>query len=224
MSFDEFDETNNPRPEFSEFDAVVEKAISRRGFLSGIVSVGTASFLTNTTLGMSTASAKENRFGFKPVSANTTDDITIPDGFNWHVALEWGDELFDNSVPFDEASRGDAVSQALAMGDNNDGMSLFTKGGRNIFVVNNEYVNRGIIFGNRESGLPETDDDVKKGMMGHGVTVVELAFKAGKWNVVKGGDLNRRITPDTPIVAPNTSRRSLRWRTSPPKQASKDGS
>jgi len=30
-------------------------------------------------------------------------------------------------------------------------------------VVNNEYVNRSIIYGNRKSKLPETPDDVRKG-------------------------------------------------------------
>ncbi len=198
LSFDEFDEVASPRPEFSEFDDVVERAISRRGFLTGVVAVGAASFLTGTALGTGTVQAA-SRFGFTPVDANTLDDITVPDGFNWHVAMKWGDELFDDSIALDEESRGTALSQEKAFGDNNDGMTLFSKGGRNIFVVNNEYVNRGIIFGNRDSGLPETDDDVKKGMMGHGVTVAEIAQTDGKWSIVKGSELNRRITPATAV-------------------------
>lgn len=199
LSFDEFDEVASPRPEYSEFDTVVERAISRRGFLSGVVSVGAATFLTGTALGTGTVSAATQRFGFTPVAANTLDTITVPDGFNWHVAMKWGDELFEDSIPLDNESRGDAASQEKAVGDNNDGMSLFTRDGRNIFVVNNEYVNRGIIFGNRESGLPETTDDVIKGMMGHGVTVAEITQKDGQWEIIKGSELNRRITPNTPI-------------------------
>jgi len=196
LSFDDFDEIANPRPEYSEFDDVVDRAVSRRGFLAGVVSVGTASFLTGTALGTGTASAAGRRFGFTPVAANTLDTITVPQGFNWHVAMKWGDELFENSVAFDEETRGDAASQALAFGDNNDGMALFYKNGRSIFAVNNEYVNRSIIFGNRESGLPETDDDVKKGMMGHGVTICEIAETDGEWSIVRGSEYNRKITPD----------------------------
>jgi len=79
-------------------------------------------------------------------------------------------------------------------------MDLFAKDGRNIFVVNNEYVNRSIIFGNRETGLPETDDDVLKGKMGHGVTAMEVKRGEKGWQVVKGSKYNRRITPDTPIA------------------------
>ena len=198
LSFDDFDEVDNPRPEFSEFDDVVERAISRRGFLSGIVTVGAATFLTGTALGTGTVQAA-NRFGFDPVKANSLDDITVPQGFNWHVAMKWGDELFSDSIALDEESRGDASSQEKAFGDNNDGMSLFSKDGRNIFVVNNEYVNRSIIFGNRDTGLPETDDDVRKGMMGHGVTVAEIAQTNGKWGIVRGSEFNRRITPATRV-------------------------
>ena len=35
MSFDDYDELVNPRPEETEFDAVVASAISRRGLLGG---------------------------------------------------------------------------------------------------------------------------------------------------------------------------------------------
>mgnify|MGYP001066185953 CR=1 FL=1 len=49
LSFDEFDELDNPRPETSDFDIVVEEAISRRGFLGGVLAFGTASFLLGTS-------------------------------------------------------------------------------------------------------------------------------------------------------------------------------
>jgi len=32
LSFDEYDEVINPKPEDSDFDVIVEQAISRRGF------------------------------------------------------------------------------------------------------------------------------------------------------------------------------------------------
>lgn len=200
LSFDEFDEVGSSRPEYPEFDDVVERAISRRGFLSGVVAVGAGTFLTSVAVKPTQALASTDRFGFTPVAANTLDTITVPEGYNWHVALQWGDELYDDSIPFDEETRGDSASQALSFGDNNDGMHLFTKEDRTIIAINNEYVNRSIIFGNRETGLPETDDDVKKGMMGHGVTVAEIVEEDGKWSIVKGSEYNRRVTPAVPIT------------------------
>jgi len=197
LSFDDYDEKHSPRAEYSDFDDVVAEAISRRGFLKGVLSVGAATFVTGVAPdGVSVAHAAE-RFGFKPVAANSLDTITVPKGYTWEVVAKWGDELFDDSIPLDEETRGDAASQALAFGDNNDGMSLFFKDGKHILVVNNEYVNRSIIFGNRENGLPETYDDVKKGMMGHGLTICEIAKTDGKWNLVKGSSINKRITPET---------------------------
>jgi len=197
LSFDEFDEKNSPRPEYSDFDEVVESAISRRGFMKGVLSVGAAAFVTGVAPQGVTVARAADRFGFEPVAANSLDTITVPKGYKWDVVAKWGDELFDNSVPFNEETRGDAVSQELAFGDNNDGMSLFTKDGKHTLVVNNEYVNRSIMFGNRETGLPETDEDVKKGMMGHGLTICEVAKTNGKWDIVKGSPINKRVTPNT---------------------------
>ena len=41
LSFDEFDELKNPRPAVQEFDRVVARAMSRRGFL-GVLAMGSA--------------------------------------------------------------------------------------------------------------------------------------------------------------------------------------
>ena len=188
LSFDEFDEKFHPRPEFADFDDVVERAISRRGFLSGVLTVGAAGFVTSMASNGVTIAKAADRFGFKAVAANSLDAITVPEGYRWKIVAKWGDALFDNSIAFDETTRGDSKSQELSVGDNIDGMDLFAKDGRNVFVVNNEYVNRSIIFGNRESGLPETDDDVLKGKMGHGVTVMEFARGGDGWQIVMGSE------------------------------------
>jgi len=69
-----------------------------------------------------------------------------------------------------------------------------------LLVNNQEYVNRDIANAHRESKLPETDDDVLKGMLAHGVSVVELEQKDGNWGVVKDSPYNRRITPQTAMI------------------------
>lgn len=40
MSADEWDEVNFPRSEHNDFDDVVERALSRRGFLGGVLAFG----------------------------------------------------------------------------------------------------------------------------------------------------------------------------------------
>ena len=56
------------------------------------------------------------------------------------------------------------------------------------------------MFANRESGKPETADDVRKCKVGHGVSVVEIrARPAAHGGIVQDSPYNRRITPDTPM-------------------------
>ena len=169
LSFDEFDEQNSPRAEKTGFDTVVDNAISRRGFLSGVLTFGAGSFVMGTSSLVSTAEASSSRFEFEAVKASTADTISVPEGYEWKMLMKWGDPLWSDSIPFDEKTGGTAASQNRAFGDNNDGMSTFYIDGRHVMAVNNEYTNRAIIYRNRESGRPETEDDVLKGMAAHGV-------------------------------------------------------
>ncbi len=202
LSFDEIDELISPRAEETDFDRVVESALSRRGFLGGVMTFGLGSFLVGTTALTRDARAdghgNTDRFGFKQIAANSEDTITVPEGFEWQQVVTWGDPMFSSTPAFDEATRGTAASQAGAFGDNNDGMAFFTKGGRHVMAINNEYTNRKILWGNNPDGAWVTDDDVEKGMMAHGVSVVEVARgDDGNWQVVIDSDLNRRVTPQT---------------------------
>ena len=199
LSFDEFDEIRSPRPLETEFGALAEKAISRRGFLGAGAAFGAAAFVMGAgTLGPLPAAAA-NRFGFEPVAANGLDTVTVPPGYRWQVVARWGDPMWSRSVEFDQATRGSGESQEFAFGDNVDGMALFRRGGRNVLVVNNEYVNRGIIYGGAGAGEPRNADDVRKGKAGHGVSVVEIELGDGAWSIVVDSPWNRRITADTPM-------------------------
>ncbi len=197
ISFDEFDEINNPGPETTDFEIVVEKAMSRRGFLRGGVAFGAAAFVMGTTALTSKSAQAMSRLGFEQVPANSLDTVTLPKGYSWHIVSTWGQPLWSDSIAFDQATRGTAKSQELSVGDNNDGMAVYQIGETTILASNNEYVNRSIIYGNRESKLPETADDVRKGMAGHGVTVAEIKFDNGNWTIVKDSSYNRRITANT---------------------------
>ena len=206
VSFDEFDEIDNPRVNECEFDAIVDRAMSRRGFLGSTLVMGTAAFVMGTTALTPRSAQAASRFGFDQVAANTLDTITVPEGYSWHMVAKWGEPLWSNAIDFDQTSRGDGASQERAFGDNNDGMALFHHEGRNVLAVNNEYTNRDIIYGNRETKLPENADDVRKGKAAHGVTVVEIAENSGTWSIVKDSPYNRRITADTPMALTGPAR------------------
>lgn len=184
----------------TDFELLAETFLSRRKFLGGATSFGAAAFVLGTgTLVPSRAGANGLWLHFGAVKANTLDTITVPKGFHWHVVASWGDPLWSNGVTFDPVTRGTGASQALAFGDNNDGMSFFTRDGRSLLVVNNEYINRKIIYGNRSDGKPQTADDVRKGKAAHGVSIFEVRHHGGQWKIVRDSPYNRKITADTPI-------------------------
>jgi len=198
VSFDDYDEQINPKPEENDFDRVLEIAMSRRDLLKGVFAYGSVAALGGgATFFSNDATAAPNRFAFDAVAANTLDDITVPQGFNAEVLVRWGDPLWSNGAEFDHNTRGTAESQLSAFGDNIDGMEVYAHQHKHLLVVNNEYTNRKIIWGNRAEGKSETDDDIIKGKMAHGLTVVEIEQQGDSWSIVKDSPYNRRVTPDT---------------------------
>ncbi len=195
MSFDEFDEYINPKPEENDFDRIVDRALSRRDLLKGVVAFGGVAAFGNTLM-PTEAIAADSRFAFDAIAVSTADGISVPAGYSAQVVAKWGDPLWSDAPDFDHVTRGTGASQAKAFGDNNDGMEVYPHGDKFILIVNNEYCNRGVIWGNREEGKYANDDDILKGMNAHGLTVVEIEQEYGAWSIVKDSPYNRRVTPD----------------------------
>lgn len=192
---------NNNDSATTDFDHLATLAISRRDFLSTCVGLGAGAFVMGVTSSypMSALARTSGKLSFEAVAANSLDTVTVPHGYSWHIVASWGDPLWSKGEAFDASTRGTGVSQELALGDNNDGMALFTEHGKYILAVNNEYVNKAIFHGNRASKKAETADDVRKSKAGHGLTVMEVAQKNGQWSIVKDSPYNRRITVDSPM-------------------------
>lgn len=222
VDFDTFDDLNHPREESSDFSQIVDEALARRQFMKLSLNVGLGSFLAgcsslssvnstshknadamaSSVQGQSSVNAVST---FSQVKASTADTVIVPEEFDWDVVVKWGDPLWSDGQELDEENRGTSATQKLAFGDNNDGMALFKFDDTYLLVVNNEYTNRSIIYGNRKTKLPENEDDVLKGMYAHGVSIMEVKqTTAGRWYVVKDSQYNRRITAQTPmeIVGP----------------------
>ncbi|MCY4450873.1 MAG: PhoX family phosphatase [Immundisolibacterales bacterium] len=201
LSCEEFDEIHHPRPMETDFGRLVEREISRRGFLGAGIAFGASAFVVGAGgLRPSTARAAGHGFGFEAIPANTLDTVTVPSGYNWHVVAKWGEPMWSNGAEFDHMTRGTGESQELSFGDNNDGMSLYNDGeGRSVLAVNNEYTNLKIMYGGSGSGAPQNADDVRKGKAAHGVSVVEIAENDGKWSIVVDSPYNRKFTADAPM-------------------------
>ena len=198
LSFDEQDEVLDPRSQDTDFDRLLDTIVSRRTLLKRTFVFGSVATIGGRLI-QQPLSAATDRFAFDSVDANSDDEITLPPGYSVQVVVRWGDPLWSAGVEFDETTRGTAQSQSLAFGDNTDGMEVFSYNGHTLLVANNEYTNRRIIWGNRENQAFESDDDVRKGLLAHGLSVVELDSSDGHWQVVKDSPYNRRITPETPM-------------------------
>lgn len=203
MSFDAFDEARDPRPEVQDFDRVVEAALSRRGFLRGVLAFGSAATAMGLGTLMGTTAAQAQgaaRFAFKPIAIATDFDVHVPEGYSWQVVAKWGQPLFSGVTDFDATTGTSPEAQARAFGENTDGMEMFNIAGRQVICVNHEYANVETNLPGRKDGLPQSADDVLLLQRAQGVSVMEVAEGPGGWAVVIDSPMNRRIDHTTPMA------------------------
>ncbi|MFO7806725.1 MAG: PhoX family phosphatase [Paracoccaceae bacterium] len=202
MSADDWDELNFPRPKDQDFDRVVERAVSRRGFLSGVLAFGSGAAVMGTAfLKGTTAHAQQaSRFAFTPIPTATDGTVHVPEGYSWQTVVRWGDPLFSEAEgDFDQENGGSVEMSDKVFGENTDGMEMFLIGDRQVIAVNSEYTNRPSNLPQAEEGVPRDADDVLKLQNLQGVTVMELSEGENGWEVVVDSPFNRRITHNTPM-------------------------
>jgi len=203
ISADEWDEMNFPRPEVQEFDRVVDRALSRRGFLGGVVAFGSGAAVMGTSFlkGTTAMAQQTTRFAFDQIAAQTDGTVHVPEGYDWDVLVRWGDPLFSDAVDAWDPEAGVSVAMSdRVFGENTDGMELFNVDGREILVVNSEYTNRATNLPHTEDGTPGGLDDVRILQNLQGVNVLEIAQGDNGWEVVVDSPYNRRITHLTPMT------------------------
>ncbi|KQI68251.1 transcriptional initiation protein Tat [Loktanella sp. 3ANDIMAR09] len=202
LSFDDEDELKFPRDEVQDFDRVVERAISRRGFLGGVLAFGSGAAVMGTGLlnGTSAMAQQASRFAFEQLAPQTDGTVHVPAGYKWDVLVRWGDALFSDAPAFDPATGIPTEGSDRVFGENTDGMELFHKGDTELLVVNSEYVNGGINLPAEQEGQPVSADDVIRLQNFQGVTVMEVAEGDDGWQVVVDSPYNRRIHHRTPMM------------------------
>ncbi|SPH17139.1 hypothetical protein DEA8626_00654 [Defluviimonas aquaemixtae] len=203
LTWDEFDEHRDPRPAESEFDKVVERAISRRGFMGGVLAFGSGAAVFGSGLlgSAGKALAGSTAFPFEPIGIATDFDVHVPSGYAWKTVVRWGDPLFSDAEGAYSPDTG--VSPAISdmvFGENTDGMSLFEVDGRELIAVNSEYVNPKINLPAASEGMPQSAEEVMLLKNLQGVTVMEVADKGDGYEVVIDSPYNRRITHETQMT------------------------
>ncbi|MBY6160977.1 PhoX family phosphatase [Mameliella alba] len=203
LSWDDFDELRDPRPEENGFDAVVERAISRRGFLGGALAFGSAATVFGAgVMGSATsARAQAAAFDFQPIGTATDFEIHVPEGYQWKPVVRWGDALWSEADGAYSPETGVAFEMSdKVFGENTDGMELFAVDGKQVIAVNSEYVNPKINLPAASEGMPTSADEVRMLQNFQGVTVMEVADNGDGYAVVVDSPLNRRIDHNTPMT------------------------
>ncbi|MCA0929081.1 PhoX family protein [Ruegeria profundi] len=224
MSADDWDELHFPRPEENDFDLVVERAISRRGFLGGVLAFGSGAAAMGAGLLGSTAAhaISASRFAFTPIPAQTDGAVHVPEGYEWKMLMRWGDPLFSAADGYDVTEGGPVENSDMVFGENTDGMETFSFKGHELIAINHEYPNLNINLPAAQEGVPASADDVLKLQNIQGVTVMEIAEGADGWSVVQDSPFNRRIHHNTPmkIVGPAAGHDLLKTKADPTGTAS----
>ncbi|GAA0369038.1 PhoX family phosphatase [Micromonospora gifhornensis] len=183
------------------FQDVVATRLSRRTALTGGV-VAAAGFLGAGVAGPGTAAAAGARhrrrlLNFPAVPISSADTLTVADGYTAEVLIPWGTPIRANGPAWRRDASNSAADQARQIGMGHDGMQYFPLGpDRGLLVLNHEYADQVLLFPDGDAVM--TPEKVAKSLAAHGVSVVEIALRRGRWQLVDSR-YNRRITTDTPV-------------------------
>jgi secreted PhoX family phosphatase len=142
------------------------------------------------------------QIGFKGVPAGTADVVTVPEGYSAVVAFMWGEPVgIAGAMPaWKPDASNSAAEQELQIGMHHDGMHYFALDGskRGLLVINHEYTDDGLLH--TDGMATWTAEKVRKSIAAHGVSVIEIADRGGRWEVVRPSRYARRITAATPMT------------------------
>jgi secreted PhoX family phosphatase len=189
---------------------IISTRFSRRGLLKGSLAVS-AIAATVSPLALVTADkakAAGSAFSFTEVEAGVDANHHVAAGYDADILLRWGDPLFPDAPEFDPRNQS-AEAQRRQFGYNNDYVGYIPLDGsptHGLLVVNHEYTNEHLMFpgivqivDGKAKIAPADQKRIDIEMAAHGGTIVEIRKVDGKWQVVRDGRYNRRITSTTPM-------------------------
>ncbi|MCA3220159.1 MAG: PhoX family phosphatase [Burkholderiales bacterium] len=159
--------------------------------LAGVVSLGGCA---------SAAAGGSPLLGFKSVPVSTADTVTVPDGYSAQVIAQWGEPagVSGENAAFKWDASNTAAEQEAQLGMHHDGIHFYPHSGSTagLLVMNHEYVDEGLLFADGFANW--SSEKVRKAQAAHGVSVIEVQFKDGRWEIVRPSPWARRITANTP--------------------------
>ncbi len=173
-----------------------------RGGLGAVIGGLFAPLSIGSLAGCATMGASGTGLGFKSVPVSTADTIVVPEGYSYQVIAPWGEAvgLSGENAAFKMDGSNTAAEQEAQIGMHHDGIHFYSQEGSNsgLLVMNHEYSDDGLLHA--DGMATWTAQKVRKAQAAHGVSVIEVEQKGGKWQIVKPSPWARRITANTPMV------------------------
>ncbi|MDZ7628449.1 MAG: PhoX family phosphatase [Parvularculaceae bacterium] len=184
------------------FAAVLDARYGRRSVLQGGVAAMALGFV-----GAAHARERANpvRLGFSAIPQSVADTVEVPAGYLQTPFAPWGEPIIAPYPDYLDGGFNTGADQEKQIGMHHDGMHYFPISGREgrdqrgLLVMNHEFIDTNFLHPNGStiaSGVRTVEDEVRKEIAAHGVTVVEIQKTGSQWSIVRG-ELNRRITGGT---------------------------
>jgi secreted PhoX family phosphatase len=176
---------------------------ARRIVLRGGVGAALGTLLGTALPGCASTVGGGPLLGFKAIPASKADAIVVPEGYVAEVIAAWGEPVgLPGHMPaWREDVANSAADQAVQMGMHHDGLHFYPLGGgstRGLLVMNHEYTDDGLLH---PGGLADwSAEKVRKSQAAHGVAVIEVELKDGRWQMVRPSSYARRCTATTPFA------------------------
>jgi uncharacterized protein len=182
---------------------------TRRHFLHGASLLSVSALLSPLT-GCATSTAAPTALasptlGFKSIPMSTADTVVVPEGYIAEAIAPWGEAIgVPGAMPAWKADASNtAAEQALQMGMHHDGLAYYALPAaagetRALLAMNHEYVDDGLLH---TDGLATwSAEKTNKGQAAHGISVIEVAQKDGRWAMVRPSRYAKRHTAATPFA------------------------
>jgi len=176
---------------------------ARRVLLLGGIGALTIGALAPWLAGRAVAGDGRSLIGFKSVAVSEKDTVIVPEGYAAQAFAAWGEPIGvpGNMPAFRWDASNSAADQAVQMGMHHDGIHYFPIDGSSthgLLVMNHEYTDDGLLFPDGKNNW--TEEKVHKAQAAHGVTVIEVVFVDGQWQIVRPSNYARRYTTRTPFA------------------------
>ncbi|MSQ20076.1 MAG: PhoX family phosphatase [Betaproteobacteria bacterium] len=176
---------------------------ARRVFVQGGMAALATGVLAPWLTGYATsAQAAQPLFTFKSIPTAMTDAVVVPDGYTAEAIAPWGEPvgIAGNMPAFKADASNNAAEQAAQVGMHHDGIHYYPLDGsrRGLLVFNNEYTDDGLLH---PGGMANwSAEKVRKSQAAHGVTVIEIEARDGRWQMVQPSRFARRHTAASPFT------------------------